>query len=76
MPVYFETSRLHNEGVEAALATLVKYGGEVLTMSDAEVARMRAKVEAEVWPGIAAKSADCARGVEIYKEYFKDKGRL
>lgn len=76
MPNYFLTSRLHDEGVATALATIVDWGGEVIQMSDAEIVRMRAKVIDEVWPGIAALSPGNARGVDIWKQYLRDKGRL
>jgi TRAP-type C4-dicarboxylate transport system substrate-binding protein len=76
MPNYFKTSRLHNDGVKDALKAIVDYGGEVLTMSDEEVARMRAKVVDEVWPGVAELSAGNAQGIELWKEFLKDVGRL
>lgn len=76
MPVYFETSRLHNDGVVAALKAIEDYGGEVIYLSDAEVGRMRDKVQSEVWPGVAALSSRCAQGIELYKTFLRDVGRL
>ncbi len=73
---YFETSNLHTEGVNEALQILKDAGGEVITMSDEEVARMRAKAIAEVWPKVAAKSKRNAKGVELWKQFLRDKGRL
>lgn len=72
--VYFETSRLHAEGVDAALQDLRDHGGEVITLSDEEVARMREKSINEVWPLIAEKSEGNARGVELWKKYLKEIG--
>ena len=73
---YFQTSTLHTEGVEEALEILKKAGGEVIQMSDEEVARMRAKAIEEVWPKVAEKSERNAKGVELWKQYLMDKGRL
>lgn len=72
--VYFETSRLHAEGVDAALQDLRDHGGEVITLSDEEVARMREKSINEVWPLIAEKSEGNAKGVELWKKYLKEIG--
>ncbi len=70
---YFETSRLHAEAVDEALETLKKAGGEVITLSDEEVARMRKKTIEEVWPKIAAQSERNAKGVEIWKKFLEEK---
>ncbi len=71
--VYFETSRMHQEGVEEALQILRDNGGEVIEFSDEEIARMREKSIAEVWPQVAAASDGNAKGVEIYKQFLADK---
>jgi TRAP-type C4-dicarboxylate transport system substrate-binding protein len=73
---YFETSRLHAVGVKDALDILVKAGGEVITMSDEEVARMREKAIKEVWPAVAEKSEGNAKGVALWKEFLQDIGEL
>lgn len=73
---YFETSRLHEEGVSHALQVLKDAGGEVIDFSPDEIKRMRAKSIADVWPKVAAQSAGNAKGVEIMKQYLKDKGEL
>ena len=70
---YFETSRMHADGVEEALQILRDAGGEVITLSDEEIARMREKSIAEVWPQVAAASAGNAKGVEIYRRFLEDK---
>ncbi|CUK18946.1 TRAP transporter solute receptor, DctP family [Ruegeria denitrificans] len=70
---YFQTSQMHADGVEEALQILRDAGGEVITLSDEEVARMREKSIAEVWPQVAAASKGNAKGVEIYKKYLEDK---
>lgn len=72
--VYFETSRMHAEGVEEALQILRDAGGEVIQLSDEEVARMRKKSIEEVWPQVAAQSERNAKGVELWTKYLKDKG--
>ncbi|MFZ5945674.1 MAG: TRAP transporter substrate-binding protein [Bacillota bacterium] len=73
---YFETSQLHADGVEEALDILVKSGGEVITLSDAEVERMRIKSVEEVWPKLAAKSEATAKGVDLWIQFLKDKGKI
>ncbi|MEE2946554.1 MAG: TRAP transporter substrate-binding protein DctP [Pseudomonadota bacterium] len=70
---YFETSRLHQEGVEEALQILRDAGGEVITLSEEEQTRMREKSISEVWPKVAAASKGNAKGVEIYKRFLADK---
>lgn len=72
--VYFETSRMHAEGVEEALQILRDAGGEVITLSDEEIARMRQKSIEEVWPQVAAQSDRTAKGVELWTKYLKDIG--
>jgi len=72
--VYFLTSEMHAEGVEEALQDLVDAGGEVIHLSDEEVARMRDVSINEVWPQIAAQSERTARGVELWTKYLQDKG--
>ena len=76
MSTYFETSRMHAEGVEEALDILVKAGGEVIHMSEDEVKRMRAKAIADVWPQVAAKSDGTAKGVALWKQFLQDIGEL
>lgn len=73
---YFETSKLHEEGVAHALQTLKDAGGEVIQFSDEEIKRMREKSIAEVWPKVAEKSERNAKGVELWKQYLKDIGEL
>lgn len=76
MPTYFETSRLHAQGVDEALETLKKAGGEVIHLSDEEVKRMREKSVNVVWPKVAEKSKRNAEGVELWKEFMRDIGQL
>ena len=76
MDTYFETSRLHAQGVNDALNTIVDNGGEVITLSEEEIGRMRTKVIEEVWPKIAERSERCAKGVELWEEFLKDIGKL
>ncbi len=72
---YFLTSRMHAKGVQEALDILRKAGGEVITLSDKEIARMREKSIAEVWPKVAAASKGNAKGVEIYKQFLADRAK-
>lgn len=76
MSTYFETSRMHANGVEEALEILKKAGGEVIVMSEDEVKRMRAKAISEVWPKVAEKSKRTAKGVELWKTFLQDIGEL
>lgn len=69
---YFETSRMHEEGVEEALQILRDAGGEVIELSDEELARMREKAINEVWPQVAALSDGTAKGVELWKKYLEE----
>ncbi|SMB85138.1 TRAP-type C4-dicarboxylate transport system, substrate-binding protein [Desulfonispora thiosulfatigenes DSM 11270] len=73
---YFETSQMHAEGVQKSLDTLVESGGEIITLSDEEVARMRARCIEKVWPKTAEKSEAAAKGVEIWTQFLKDKGKI
>lgn len=72
-PLYFETSKLHLEAADGALQTLKDAGGEVITMSDEEVQRMRDKSVSEVWPDVAKLSKGNAEGVKLWEQYFKDR---
>ncbi len=76
MPAYFETSRLHAQGVEEALEILKESGGEVINLSAEEIARVRAKSIDKVWPEIGEKSKRSAEGVKLWKEFLKDIGEL
>jgi TRAP-type C4-dicarboxylate transport system substrate-binding protein len=73
---YFKTSEMHAENVEEALKNLKDSGGEVITLSDEEVNRMREKAIADIWPKIAEQSDRNAKGVEIWKQFLKDKGKI
>lgn len=72
--VYFETSRMHAEGVEQALQDLEDAGGEVITLSDEEIARMRDVSINEVWPQVAEQSELTAQGVDLWKKYLEEIG--
>ncbi len=76
MPTYFETSRLHWEGVNEALEILKGAGGEVIQLSDEEVKRMRARSVEVVWPKVAERSERNAKGVALWKQYLEDIGEL
>jgi TRAP-type C4-dicarboxylate transport system substrate-binding protein len=73
---YFETSKLHEEGVAHALQVLRDAGGEVIEFSDEEIKRMRDKSIAEVWPQVSERSERNAKGVEIFRQFLKDQGEL
>ena len=74
--VYFETSRMHLEGVEKALQAIEDSGGEVVRLSDEQVAAMREVAIEKVWPQIAEQSDLAAEGVERYRQFMKDKGKF
>jgi TRAP-type C4-dicarboxylate transport system substrate-binding protein len=76
MSTYFETSRMHDEGVEEAKQILIDAGGEVIYMSEEEVKRMREKAIADVWPKVAEKSEAAAKGVALWKQFLMDIGEL
>ncbi len=76
MSTYFETSRLHAQGVEEALEILKKAGGEVIQLPEDEVKAIREKTIKEVWPQIAAKSKRSAKGVALWKQFMVDIGEL
>lgn len=69
---YFETSKLHADAVEASLKALTDAGGQIITLSDEEIARMRQKAIDDVWPLVAEKSARNAEGVKRWGQYLKD----
>lgn len=71
---YFETSEMMAGTVTEALAALEAAGGEVITLPEAEVKKMREKSIAEVWPKVAEKSKGNAEGVAKWKQYMTDKG--
>lgn len=73
---YFETSRMHLEGVDKALKAIEESGGEVINLSDEEVEAMRKVAIEEVWPQIAEQSDLAKKGVEIYRQYMEDKGKF
>ena len=71
---YFETSKLHADGVKHALEVLKKAGGEVITLPEAEVNKIRQRSMEVVWPQIAAKSEGNAKGVALWKQFLEDEG--
>lgn len=73
---YFETSRLHQEGVADSLKAIEDSGGEIITLSDEEIERMREKAIEEIWPKVAEESELTEKGVELWKEYLQDIGKI
>jgi TRAP-type C4-dicarboxylate transport system substrate-binding protein len=73
---YFLTSQMHHEGVEQSMKALEDSGGEVVYLSDTELERIRLKAIEEIWPETAALSDLCAKGVDIWKQYLEDKGKI
>lgn len=69
---YFETSKLHADAVDASLKAMTDAGGEIITLSDEEVARMRQKAIDDVWPLVAEKSARNADGVKRWTQFLND----
>ncbi|MCG8566323.1 MAG: TRAP transporter substrate-binding protein DctP [Desulfobacterales bacterium] len=76
MASYFETSRMHAQGVDEALEILKKAGGEVIHFSESEVKRMRKQAIETVWPQVAEKSQRSAKGVELWKQFLVDIGEF
>lgn len=74
--VYFETSRMHLDGVDEALQAIEDSGGEVIELSDEEVAKMREVAIEKVWPQIAEQSDLAAEGVRRYRQFMQDKGKF
>lgn len=73
---YFETSRMHLEGVDEALEAIEESGGEVINLPEDEVEKMREVAIEKVWPQIAEQSELARKGVEIYRQYMEDKGKF
>lgn len=74
---YKKTSQLMLDSVDEALKIFVEEGGgEVINLSEEEVERMRQKAIESVWPKIAEKSERTAQGVELWKQYLEDKGKI
>lgn len=71
-PTYFETSQMHADAVEDSLKALTEAGGEIITLSDEEIARMREKAIQEVWPKVAEKSERNAEGVKRWTAFLED----
>lgn len=73
---YFVTSRLHQEGVTESLEAIEESGGTIVTLSDEEIAKIREKAIEEIWPKIAAESDLASEGVEIWKQFLTDIGKI
>ena len=74
--IYTETSELHMEGVEASLQAIEDSGGEIITLDDDELADTREKSIELIWPEVAKGSDATAEGVEVYKQFMIDKGKI
>src|SRR5699024_8616549 len=73
---YFETSRLHQEGVEESLKAIEDSGGEIITLDEEEVVKMREKAIDEIWPKVAEESDLAEEGVDLWKEFLQDIGKI
>lgn len=73
---YFETSEMHADQVDEALGILKESGGEVVQLSDEQVEEMRNISVEEVWPQISELSERNAKGVELYRKYLEEIGKL
>jgi TRAP-type C4-dicarboxylate transport system substrate-binding protein len=73
---YFKTSKMHAGGVEESLQDLKDSGGKVITLSDEEIKKMRTLAIEKVWPEVAKLSERNAKGVELWKEFLKDTGKI
>ncbi|MGC3875204.1 TRAP transporter substrate-binding protein DctP [Halomonas sp. GXIMD04776] len=73
---YFETSEMHAAQVDEALKILEESGGEVVQLSEEQVEEMRDLSIEKVWPQISELSERNAKGVELYKKYLKEKGKI
>lgn len=73
---YFETSEMHMEGVEDSLQAIEDSGGEVIELDEDEIEEMREKSVEEIWPKVAEKSELTKEGVDLYKQFLIDKGKL
>lgn len=72
---YFETSKMHADAVDDALKALTDAGGEIITLSDEEMTRMRQKAIEEVWPKVAARSDRNAEGVKRWTRFLEDQAK-
>lgn len=73
---YFETSRLHAEGEEEALQDMVDSGGEIIELEDDVIEEMREKSIKEIWPKVAEESELTAKGIDLWKEFLSDIGKI
>src|SRR5699024_3810286 len=73
---YFETSRMHQEGVEESLDAIEDSGGEIITLDEEEVEKMREKAIEEIWPKVAEESDLTKEGVDLWKEFLQDIGKI
>lgn len=74
--MYFKTSEMHLEGVESSMDAIEEAGGEIIELEDDVIAEMREKSVNEIWPEIAEQSELTKKGVNLYKQFFEDKGKL
>jgi len=73
---YFYCSEEHGKFVELFREHLREKGGEVIALTAEEQTKMTKIIVDNVWPKVASLSPRCAEGVEIYKQFLRDKGRL
>jgi len=72
---YFRSATALESAMEDSLARALEYGCEIITLSPEETERYIKKVWGATWGSFAELSPDCARGIEICKQFLRDKGR-
>src|SRR5699024_1973661 len=73
---YIQTSEMHMEGVDASLEAIEDSGGEIITLSEEELANMREKSIDLIWPEVAEGSESTAEGVDLYEQFMIDNDKI
>jgi len=73
---YFRSAATLESAMKDSLASASEYGCEIITLSSVERERYIKKIWEATWDKFAGLSPDCTRGIEICKQFLKDKGRL
>ncbi len=73
---YFRSATMLESAMKDSLASALEYGCEVITLSPEEEQRYVKKIWEATWSSFAELSPDCTRGIEICKQFLRDKERL
>jgi len=73
---YFRSATVLESAMNDSLASALEYGCEIITLSPEEEQRYVKKIWETTWSSFAELSPDCTRGIEMCKQFLRDKGRL